>query len=101
MADEASNGQTLHSPEIRGFIQRNYSGLAKEENMSIGLVSGNYRVAVLDRYKVLHTLNIEPKWIDDEKLKMDTLKADANKAVQRMAARPKIDAPKQKPKHHR
>ncbi len=102
MADEPVSKPGLHSPEeIRGFVQRNYPDLGEAKNMSIGLVGSVYRVAVVNHFKVIHTLKIEPKWIDDDKLRTDALKVDANKAARRLTARPKTDPPKPKHKQHR
>ena len=98
MADEKTSKSDVHSPEeIRGFLQRNYTGLGGSEDMSIGMVGNNYRVAVVDKFKVIHTFNIDPKDINAEKLRM----AAANRAAARLTASPKPDTPKSKHRQQR
>jgi hypothetical protein len=52
-----------HPPEeIRAYIDRYMPGFAKD--ISIGFVSGHYRVCVTDREHVVHIIKIHPKEID-------------------------------------
>jgi hypothetical protein len=73
----------LHSPEdIRDYIVRNYPQLANASSMSIGVLGGHYRIAIVDSQHVNHTVNIDPKHIDAdlEKQRKDKTPAAAAKA---------------------
>ena len=79
----SKNKEVLHSPEeIEAYIYRNYPELSKNREVSIGLVSGNYRIAVVDKFHVLHTLKIEPKEIDRDRLAQAAAKGAAERLKQ-------------------
>jgi hypothetical protein len=61
-AADAKKFGPMHSPdEITGFVHRNYPELSNERQIAIGILGRFYRVSVIDRFHVNHTLKIDPK----------------------------------------
>ncbi len=50
--------------EIKDFVDRNYPGLRGPKDIAIGIVGDKYRVVVIDRAEVMHTLKIAPAELD-------------------------------------
>jgi hypothetical protein len=72
----------LHPPEvIDEYVRRNYQGLENAREISIGMVGGRYRVAVVDSHHIIHTLKIDPKEIDADR--EERLKTKASAATQK------------------
>jgi hypothetical protein len=58
----ANSEDEFHSrAEIWDYVLSNYPALAAAKDMSIGVVGGIYRVAVVDGVDGIHTIRIDPK----------------------------------------
>jgi hypothetical protein len=85
----------MHSPgEIEKFISRNYPDLAGNiKDVSIGILGGAYRVAVVDTQRVIHTLKITPKAIDADRAMQAAERMDKQKSSRARATRQKTEGP--------